>query len=545
MNKTHRAFFGAAVLQWTMILCAGLLLTGNIHAEQAISVSQWGITWTFDKPATVGKFVTGDWWVLGPVTVVKVDPATNDGRNGSMVNPKSAHSTEFTQAYDNRVAAIASADLGAKVYNAKLSISFPLAFKPGQSLVSTRSEEKIHTDANKLTYADLPPPPECIDAYYFRYPIISAAVLTCLDKVPPADAFRPSYVDAPKTIYTVSQIRRDALPHLPVPAGAIAPDYDNREKSLAMVKDAQQKLLDPAGRTSANAGRSLGAITNLCDMPSTAIQERLLQRLWLDYVGENVNGFHPSENMPGSPREITTIMTTTGLLLLLDDPKGEREQLLRHFLQKGIDYWGVAQSCNNTFVANGAIDSGRKWPVVFAGIMFGDKAMMGNNNAINAEDDQTYAGTGWRGQKALYRNVSGATYEELPPEKWKDGIYAKKASNGWRMEAYRTINSSTWVGEALAARLMGAKAAWNHDAWFDYVDRWIQEASYGHYVIPGLYDKGASSADFTAEDIAKIKPVKYNPWKSDFIRIMWQAYRDKTDKIGEETKAKWNKPVGK
>jgi len=45
-----------------------------VHAEQATSVNQWGITWTFDKPATVGKFVNGDWWVLGPVTMVKVDP---------------------------------------------------------------------------------------------------------------------------------------------------------------------------------------------------------------------------------------------------------------------------------------------------------------------------------------------------------------------------------------------------------------------------------------------------------------------------------------
>ena len=33
------------------------------------SVSQYGVTWTFDKPARVGRFVDGDWYVVGPVTI--------------------------------------------------------------------------------------------------------------------------------------------------------------------------------------------------------------------------------------------------------------------------------------------------------------------------------------------------------------------------------------------------------------------------------------------------------------------------------------------
>ena len=32
-------------------------------------VTQYGITWTFDRPVQAGQFVTGDWWVVGPVTV--------------------------------------------------------------------------------------------------------------------------------------------------------------------------------------------------------------------------------------------------------------------------------------------------------------------------------------------------------------------------------------------------------------------------------------------------------------------------------------------
>jgi len=41
------------------------------------SVSQYGITWTFEQPARVGMFINGDWYVVGPVTI----KASNQGRS--------------------------------------------------------------------------------------------------------------------------------------------------------------------------------------------------------------------------------------------------------------------------------------------------------------------------------------------------------------------------------------------------------------------------------------------------------------------------------
>ena len=38
------------------------------------SVTQYGITWTFEEEASVGRFITGDYYVVGPVTVVAIDP---------------------------------------------------------------------------------------------------------------------------------------------------------------------------------------------------------------------------------------------------------------------------------------------------------------------------------------------------------------------------------------------------------------------------------------------------------------------------------------
>jgi hypothetical protein len=51
--------------------------------------SQHGITWTFDKPVPVGRFVNGDYYVVGPVTVVSITPAPvwgEDARDGSVLN---------------------------------------------------------------------------------------------------------------------------------------------------------------------------------------------------------------------------------------------------------------------------------------------------------------------------------------------------------------------------------------------------------------------------------------------------------------------------
>ena len=37
-------------------------------------VTQYEITWYFDKAYTVGQFANGDWWVLGPVTITRITP---------------------------------------------------------------------------------------------------------------------------------------------------------------------------------------------------------------------------------------------------------------------------------------------------------------------------------------------------------------------------------------------------------------------------------------------------------------------------------------
>ena len=119
-------------------------------ATMASSVSEYGITWYFDKSYPVGQFVNGDWWVVGPVTIVDVNPrpgvapanevnnlGTNrwgdtglqddkSRRNGSMV----VMTPGLAQGYDSR----------GITYNSSSSITFPYKLATNRSLISSISE---------------------------------------------------------------------------------------------------------------------------------------------------------------------------------------------------------------------------------------------------------------------------------------------------------------------------------------------------------------------------------------------------------------------
>lgn len=447
--KTLWAVFVAAA-----IACLGLTGVSSfaaVESDERGQVAQYGIVWTPAQPARVGRYVTGDWWVVGPVTVTGVTPAPRDGRNGSVVNPSAGKK----QGYDDRIAG----------YDASLRAAFPLRLEPGQSLVSTASVETVGDRT-----------PETVRGQYCRGPLRTAAVLTCVSAPPPEDAFRPPYVGDAKPPFRAGGLRRDLLPRLAL-AGPV---------------------------------------------PDVRPYERYLERIWLDHLFEWPNRMmHPLENMPDYGREITHIVSTVSLLLLTDDPQRERERLLLGFVQLGIDYWGVTRSDNDLWRANGGHNSGRKMPILFAGVLL-DHDGMKHVRASFAEDEQTYYGSGYRGQKALWQicRDEARRHEHLPPEKWA-GPPFQGANNGWKSEGYRLLNGPTWVGQALAARLLGAVELWDHPAFFDYVDRWVAEAESGT-----VAKDTAARAGYDA----------FHGPARDFVRAMWQTYRERADEIARRTR---------
>ena len=101
-----------------------------IHAAEAAQwpLAQYNATLVFSsKPQAMGQYLSNDWWVVGPVTLVQTLPAAAGGRHGFEVSPKSIDG----QPYDSRSAQ----------YNASLLPALPLTLKPGDSLVKMVSND--------------------------------------------------------------------------------------------------------------------------------------------------------------------------------------------------------------------------------------------------------------------------------------------------------------------------------------------------------------------------------------------------------------------
>ena len=458
------------------------------------SLTQYGITWKFEKPVPVGQFVTGDYYVVGPAKVVSVDPkprlgleikdeevdkeearrtkeAKNRLRNGSMVNPP----TDVTSAYDSRM----------RDCKVALAVQFPLDLKPGDSLVSTVSLPKLQQNV-VLTNSTR-------DHEYS--PLQAAAVLTCLDKPVPADAFRPSCCDLKKDkIHRAKGIRWNLLPSVPSVKASL-PHWDK----------AGSGHYDADGR------------------PRLEWVERMFERPWLDHVYSwTSRELHPSENLPGYGREIGRAVSYGALLLCTDLPKEKKEKLCLRLVQVGIDNWGVATRCKKGsaggWPAQGGFGNGRKLPIVLAALLLDDPEMKQIKKyapeASFGEDEHTEFGPSWTGAAVRFTGqypLSGATdrgpYEHLTPDKWPGPN--KTMSEGYR----RCCTSVCWVGQALTVRLMKAESLWDHDAFFAYVDRW-------------MYEDDANAL----EEIKKVYPdlggikqgtTSWDPW----VDAMWAKYR--------------------
>ena len=407
----------------TVMLLFALGVVPDLLADEGSnlksSIAQYGIKWTFGDAVPCGQFITGDWWVVGPVTVTTVEPGPTGDRHGAVVNPVAGD----RQGYDSRIAN----------FDPTLQAKFPVTLTPGDALVSTISVDQIGIKT-----------PDTVPGQYCRGPLRTAAVLTCLRAPPPADAFRPAYVGTWRELLTASQLRRDLLPDLPPPEA----------------------------------------------VPDVRAYERFLERIWLDHQRQWVNRMmHPLENMPDYGREITNIVSDVGLLLLLENAAKEYETLLLRFVQKGIDYYGVVQSDANLWIGNGGHNSGRKWPILFAGYLLEHKGMR-NVRATFQEDQQTYYGPGFGGQRALWTiapNNPNARHEEADPATWST-FGDSKGNNGLKAEGYRKLNGPTWVGQALAARLTGMVDCWNHPPFFDYVDRWWEEEHKANAFVTAMWE---------------------------------------------------------
>jgi hypothetical protein len=432
-------------------------------------ICQAGITWTFSLPVPVGRFVNGDYYVVGPATIIDVDPPATNGYNGSMLNIQVniQHSGFDWRIQQDR-------------YNPDLRVYPPIILTPGNELVSSISAE---TNLQSVMRPD--------DTSVS--PVASVSILTSMAAPQPPDAFRPSYAQGATNIYLSRNLQRQQLP------------------TLAPVQY----------------------------IPTLAEFEGYLRQPWVDSVFFSWDA--QAQYMTSYGREGGYLMSFAGLLLTLDFTQAQKEPLLVYLVQYGIDLYGLVQQGHDGWPAWGGHGTGRKFPIVLAGVML-NQTNMSSVVSQFGEDMQTIwvnetppAGTytqSWQTepQTAVYGGhvgINGNTvnpgwgpYEHLQPTNW---------ANPLGEEYRRCCTSCAFIGEALAARLIpGMQTAWNHPQFFAYCDRWMfvpddprdvatMLSATGFDVLPD-YPQGQSW--YVLGGGGYVQPY------SDFVDLMWAAYRN-------------------
>jgi hypothetical protein len=245
-------------------------------------------------------------------------------------------------------------------------------------------------------------------------------------------------------------------------------------------------------------------------------------------VGTGFFGFEePVENIPQYGLEYGRVAGISALLLCTDLDPLQKEPLLINFVQVGIDLGGMVRAGHPGWTGWGGHGSGRKLPIVFAGLLLGDDQLANVNRSFPrvsfGEDEQTAYGDCWTGAQVVFTGHSGidvltgagrsrgngwGPYEHMPPARWQEG---QNTSESYR----RCCTSVGWVAQALALRLLHAEPAWAHDAFFDYVDRWMHEddAAFVKQI-----------RDATGRDHGKEWARQGQAWDA-FVNEMWSRHR--------------------
>jgi hypothetical protein len=387
------------------------------------AVDRHGITWTFGSPARCGRYVNGDWWVIGPITITSIKPASlQDGprvRHGAMVNPSP---NSMAQGYDSAMFGNGATGRYDPKANIALNVSRvkPMSLEPGSSLVSTIS----HPIAGQLPQIE------------------SGAVLTCIEKEPPSNAFRPPYCGTDKSHrWSASDLDMTQFARLETVAGS--PD----------VRDLVARF----------------------------------ERTWLDHLpGYTGRYLHPRQNMPDYGRDLADLVAVGALALQLDMPASDKRPLVVAMVQLGIDTFGIVQD-GGRFLADGGSGSGRKFPLLLAGSVLKDDAMLrlaSGRKLAFGEDAQTFyieqtANGEWNRGYGGYGPEDGG----LPEWGNRHADDPSQDRKAWTADPYRRCcTANVWHGYVLAARIMGLRDAWDHPALFDYVDRYMQIEVKGHWM---------------------------------------------------------------
>ncbi|OFZ21830.1 MAG: hypothetical protein A2202_00180, partial [Bdellovibrionales bacterium RIFOXYA1_FULL_36_14] len=428
----------------------------NLVADVSLttSITQYGITWTFAAPVKYGQFANGDYWVVDPgdgVKIIKINPGHvvhTDGirhMNGSMINPSTS-----IQGYDGARDYDATKNVGIGISN-----QTPLVLRGNSSLVSTISN-LVQGGTDHISY------------------VKTAAVLTCLFSPAAIDSFRPGISSPIKTLHNLKSINYSLLKNYTPP---VAP-------------------------------------------PDISTLANQFQMVWLDHGGWTTRFMRPSDGIPEN-YYYTSFFANAALMLHLNYTLEQKKKLLINFVQLGIDLYSFLESGNRGWGPDGGNMNERKWPIMFAGIMLnyapmknigfksGDYLYTNGHGPGNAPSDYVYFGEDGQTFYVAQTDIDITNSASWIPDTRSAPNYPytkamlgmpewgiRYSTNPARSDAswnasYRSIGTGvrTWAGTSIAVRMMCAKTAWNHNVYFDYIDRYMAISKgdrdpFG-YIVPG------------------------------------------------------------
>ncbi|MEP6729173.1 MAG: hypothetical protein ABJE10_00980 [bacterium] len=431
-------------------------------------VTQYGITWTFDTPHQVGQFANGDWWVLGPVTLVSMTPAATGGRNGWDVNP----TNYLASPYDSR----------ANDYDKKLLPTLPITLQANSSVVKTISVS--------------PKAATC------RPCLQTAAVLTVLGSVPAnngATFFRPPYFGSAKPLYSTQNLRTDLLPSLAPPIGASVPSLttiqaryqrvqlDHVEEWVGREIHPVDNMPDYGGDISVDNGDA--ALRFMLNDPASAKIPAMI-----GYLQQGIDLYHmrlggeswPADGGHASGRKLPLAFTAVML--------GDQGMMN-----------AVSNAPYNTFGEDGQL---YRSPVANGGhgmVLWGKRC---------GEDEywtQIAIDVGSRDCRDPYGYIDGGGTE---------------IGGGYQA----CCTTMAWEGAALALHLMpSVNTVWNSDQLLEYMDRWTTFGAWGAPDPCALQDPHTYTG--TCVPGSGRVPQKHGTsrdsgyYDSPFARAMWKQYR--------------------
>lgn len=395
------------------------------ETHQADSLTVDGVTFYFDRPCEIGRFITGgggegDPFVIGPVLLLGYDPApvtVGPARNGAMLNPSCGSDTGF----DSRASH--------KAYKEKLNagLRMPLKLVGGDSLIVGRSAPE-----------DVESPKQAMEGF---------VVLSVLDAVPPEDAFRPPFAAGDKPIYRLRDLQLDRLGALEL-LGRLQ-DF----KGLAARFDRFAMDISPSWLRDHFGAPGHPPLygRDLCTNEA------------VPYIVANSD----------SPLE-DKLPIIAGLVQRGIDRAG----VLANAVSRDLMPW----------YADGGHNSGRKFSIMFAGHLLDVDWMRNVVNHVPGqfhEDAMTFYvteeavaisnGPDWKPAYGKKRPQQPYETAMIGAPDWRGKANLTSISASWASHPYRVAaNHNTQHAQVLALLAMDLRAAWGHDAYVDYHMRYME-----------------------------------------------------------------------